>query len=208
MSLLILGAGMYITFKRPDQFSLSLTALLLGFLLSQIGIYYTNRWGRVPRPDQVLSQALKGLDNKYALYHFTTPASHLLVGPAGVWVLIPKNQKGKIVYEKNRWRQKGGGLFAGYLKLFAQDSLGRPDLEISSETDAIKKYLENLLPENDIPEIKAAVVLTHPDSIVEADNAPSTTIHVQKLKDFIRKTAKTKPISQELVKTIMDALPH
>src|SRR4030065_985294 len=84
VGLLVLAGGMYISFARQEYFGLSLAALLLGFTLSQVGIYFGNRWGRRPRPDEVLSQALKGLDGRYALYHYTTPTPNLLVGPAGI----------------------------------------------------------------------------------------------------------------------------
>ncbi|MGD2156703.1 MAG: hypothetical protein PVG14_04815 [Anaerolineales bacterium] len=197
---------MYITFARPDLFSLSIGALLVGFILSQIGIYFTNRWGRRPRPDEHLDQALKGLNKQYKLFHYETPASHLLVGPAGVWVLLPKNQRGTITYQKKRWRQKGGGLLLSYLKIFAQEGLGRPDLEIQSETEAVNRFLEDKLADSEVPPIRAALVFTHPDVEVEADDAPVPTLHALKLKDFIRKTAKSDPLSMEKVKTINDTL--
>src|SRR3972149_1837136 len=91
VGLLVLAGGMYISFTQPQLFGLSLAALLVGFALSQIGIYFGNRWSRRPRPDETLSQALKGLDDRYHLYHYETPASHLLVGPAGVWGVTRRN---------------------------------------------------------------------------------------------------------------------
>jgi len=39
-SLATLGAGMFITFQKPDMLPLSIGALLVGFLLSQVG--FTN----------------------------------------------------------------------------------------------------------------------------------------------------------------------
>src|SRR5512136_1316798 len=84
-ALVILGIGAYITFTMPDKFAYSLGALLVGFFLSQMGIYFGNRWGRSPRPDEVMDKNLKGLGREYTIYHFSTPASHLLVGPAGIW---------------------------------------------------------------------------------------------------------------------------
>ena len=129
-SLLILAGGMFLSFQYPEQVSIYLGALLLGFMLSQIGIFFSNRWGRRPRPDEILDKGLKGLDDKFALYHWSSPASHLLVGPAGVWVLIPYYQRGQISYRRDRWRQKGGNFF---MKIFGQENLGRPDLEISGE---------------------------------------------------------------------------
>ncbi len=199
--LIVLAGGLFISFTRAELFTLSLIALLVGFALSQIGIYFGNRWGRRPRPDEVLNTALKGLDGRYSLYHYTTPTSHLLVGPAGVWVLMPRHQAGTITYDENkkRWRQKGGNL---YLKIFAQESLGRPDLEIGSETHAINSYLVENMEEDKIPQVQTALIMTNDKCEVDADNAPSPTMEVRKLKDFIRKTAKGKPISLDLVKEV------
>ena len=202
--LAILAGGMIISFTRPEMFSISLVALLVGFGLSQIGIYFGNRWGRRPRPDEVLDTALKGLDGRYSIYHYTTPTSHLLVGPAGVWVLMPRHQAGTITYDenKNRWRQQGGNL---YLKIFAQENLGRPDLEVGGEIHAIASFLEERMGEEKVPEVSAALVLTNEKCVVDADNAPAPTLEEKKLKDFIRKTAKSKPISLDLVKDIQTA---
>ena len=63
-----------------------------------------------PRVDERLTAALKGLTKDYTLYHFLTPVNHLLVGPAGVWIIEAYYQRGNIVYEGNKWKQKGGGL--------------------------------------------------------------------------------------------------
>jgi len=202
--LAILAGGMIISFTRPEMFSISLVALLVGFGLSQIGIYFGNRWGRRPRPDEVLDEALKGLDGRYSIYHYTTPTSHLLVGPAGVWVLMPRHQAGTITYDenKNRWRQKGGNL---YLKIFAQENLGRPDLEVGAEVHAIASFIEDRLGEEKTPEVSAALIMTNEKCVVEADNAPAPTLEKKNLKDFVRKTAKSKPISLDLVKEIQIA---
>jgi hypothetical protein len=204
VGLLVLAGGMFISFTRPEYFSISLVALLVGFGLSQIGIYFGNRWGRRPRPDEVLNAALKGLDGRYSLYHYTSPTSHLLVGPAGIWVLMPRHQAGKITYDENkkRWRQKGGNL---YLKIFAQENLGRPDLEVGSEMHAISSYLEENLGEEKVPDVQAALIMTNEKCEVDADNASAPTMEVRKLKDFIRKTAKAKPISLDLVREIQES---
>src|SRR5574338_361246 len=157
--LLVLAGGMFVSFRMPQQFGLSLAALMVGFVLSQVGIYFSNRWGRSPRPDQLINQSLKGLDGRWTLYHYTTPASHVLVGPSGVWVLLPHHQRGTISYSKGRWRQRGGN---AYLKLFAQEGLGRPDLEVLGEIDSLQSYLKKQLPEESIPPVQAALVFTNP----------------------------------------------
>jgi hypothetical protein len=202
VSLAILGVGMYITFMRPEQFFLSIIALLVGFLLSQVGILYTNRWGRKPRPDEMLEQALKGLDDRYGLYHYHTPATHVLVGPAGIWTLHPKTQRGTITYHKNRWRQRGGGFLQGYLRIFAQEGIGRPDLEIESDVDGLNKYFKRYLQELDLPPIQSALVFFHPEIDLQVEDAPTPTLFAKKLKDFIRKEAKEKPLSSDIIEKI------
>jgi len=205
VGLIVLAGGMFISFTRAELFLISLIALIIGFGLSQIGIYFGNRWGRRPRPDELLDTALKGLDGRYSIYHYSSPTAHLLVGPAGVWVLLPRQQAGEITYDesKKRWRQKGGNL---YLKIFAQESLGRPDLEIGSEIHAVSDYLKDNLDEQQVPDVQAALILTNEKAEVNADNAPAPTLHTKKLKDFIRKTAKGKPISSDLVEEVKQVL--
>jgi hypothetical protein len=204
LSLAVLGGGMYLTFTRPELGNYALIALLVGFLLSQVGIYYSNRWGRRPRPDEILDTALKGFGDTYHLYHYSTRASHVLVGPAGVWVLIPKHQSGTIVYTKKRWRKTGVGIFGAYLNIFAQEGLGRPDIEIGSEIEAVQRYLLKKMPELKIPTIHAALIFNHPKVNILVENTPFPTLLAKQLKDLLRKEAKTKPISTDMMKTIQE----
>ncbi|HKI54512.1 MAG TPA: hypothetical protein VJ987_10345, partial [Anaerolineales bacterium] len=139
-ALVVLGLGMYISFNRTDLFIYSIAALLIGFTMTQIGMYMGNRYGRSPRPDEKLDAGLKGLQNEFVMYHYVAPASHLLVGPAGVWVLLPFHQRGQVVYKKNRWKMSGGGFLQSYMRIFGQESIGRPDIEMESEINAVKKY--------------------------------------------------------------------
>ncbi len=200
-------ASMVLLFTMPSQIALTWGLLLVGFLLSQVGIYFTNRWGRRPRPDEHITNALKGLGRDYSLFHFTTPTPHLLVGPAGVWVLMPHYQRGTITYDRGRWRQKGGGFLLSYMKIFGQEGLGRPDLEIDAETESIQRFLKKLLPESELPQVQAALVFTDERTeLMDVDEAPAPTLPAKKLKEFIRKTAKNKPLSSLKVKEIQDAV--
>lgn len=202
----VLLGGMYLSFQVPDQFMISIGALMVGFLLSQVGIYYSNRWGRRPRPDEILDKSLKGLDNKYTLYHYTTPTPHLLLGPAGVWILMPKQQGGTITYSNDRYRQKGGNL---YLKIFAQEGLGKPETEIFAERDSVNKLLKEHFGEENLPSVRSALIFTSPKAtvdIADGEEPPATTIPIGKLKDLIRREAKSKHLSQERVKEIVTVL--
>lgn len=206
-ALAVLGLGMYISFTRTDLFAYSIAALLVGFTLTQIGMYMGNRYGRSPRLDEKLDAGLKGLQNEFVIYHYMTPASHLLVGPAGIWILMPYHQRGQVTYRKNRWKMSGGGFLQGYMRIFGQENLGRPDLEIEGEMKAIKKYLASQMDESAIPEIKALMVFTDENVEIEADDAPIPALKLKEIKEFFRKKAREKPIGQMQLAAVKEALP-
>ena len=206
-ALAVLGIGMYISFTRPELFVWALAALLVGFSLTQIGMYFGNRWGRSPRPDEKLDAGLKGLPGDFVIYHWTTPVAHLLAGPAGIWVLIPYHQRGQVTYRKNRWRISGGGFLQNYMRLFGQEGLGRPDLEAESEINSLRKSLAAELNEDEIPEINAALVFTTDGIIIDAEDAPRPGLPIKKLKEFMRSKAKEKPITPAELERVKAVLP-
>lgn len=191
----VLGLGMYISFTQQELAVYSLIALLFGFILTQIGMYMGNKFGRSPRPDEKLDAGLKGLPNEFTIYHYMTPASHLLVGPAGVWVIKPYHQRGQVTFRKNRWRISGGGFLQSYMRLFGQESLGRPDIEIESEIHSLKKHLSKKMDESEIPEINALIVFTSDNVELDAETAPIITMKLKQLKEFMRQKAKEKKLS-------------
>jgi hypothetical protein len=182
-------------------------SLFVGFILIQIGTHYMNRFGRKPRPDEALTATLKGLTKDYTLYHYLTPVSHLLVGPAGVWVIECYYQQGKISYKGGRWQQKGGGFFVAYMKIFGQEGLGRPDLEVKADTESMSDALKKVLGE-DAPPVNVALVFTHNLTEVAADDAPNPTLKLKDLKDYLRKYAKTNPLPAEQIKRVTAVLPE
>lgn len=205
-SLIVLGISMFISLRMREQFVWALVALIVGFLLTQVSIYYGNRWGRSPRPDEVLDRILKGLPGNYALYHYVTPASHLLIGPAGIWVLLPYALKGTITYRKGRWRVRGGGFWQAYLRFWGQESLGRPELEAEAEIRHLQKFLGRLL-KRDLPPIQALLIFTHPQAELQIEeSSPSPALPAKKVKDFLRKKAKEAPLDESWVRTLQEAL--
>lgn len=198
----VLIGGLVISFSNPDYAGISWIGLLVGFALTQIGIYFSNRWGRRPRPDELLDKALKGLTNQYTLYHYQTPAAHLLVGPSGMWVIMPYYQVGNIVYEKGRWKQKGGGFMQRYLRLFAQEGLGRPDIEGPAEVEGVARFLKKRLPQLDFPEPRPVLVFLSDKAVLDVEDAPILTIPLKELKETIRKNARDNILSPMLIDEI------
>jgi hypothetical protein len=207
-ALVVLGIGLYISFKMPDKFAYSLGALLIGFFMSQIGMYYGNRWGRSPRPDEMIDKGLKGLGREYTVYHYVTATPHLLVGPAGIWTLMPYYQSGRIVYEKKRWKSRGGGFLQSYLRLFGQENIGRPEIESESGIESIKRYLTRILPEgSEIPPIRSLLLFTSSKVELNVEDAPLPTITPKDLKDFLREKSKERPIGDLMLDLLLRVLP-
>jgi len=206
-AIVILLGGLLISFLRKDLFWLSAVTLVAGFGLSQFSFFYINRFGRRPRLDEQVANSLKGLSNDFTLYQYNTPASHLLVGPAGVWTILPYYQRGTIVYEGNRWKQKGRGMAFTYMKIFAQEGLGRPDLDLEASLAGIQGFFEKKL-EGDPPPVNAVLLFVDKRAELDTDNAPVPTLRPAEMKDLIRRAAKQQPLPQAEIQRIKAVLPQ
>lgn len=203
---LLLAGGLYISLSKPELLIWSYSALIGGFIASQVGIRYSTHFGRSPRTDELLSLALKGLDNKYSLYNYSTAVSHLLIGPAGIWILIPYLQGGTITYDrkKKRWRQVGGNL---YMKIFGQENLGRPDRDINTNVEDLNQFLKKVQNEETIPPLNIALVFLNEKASIQAQDAPVVTLPSVKLKNFIRQKAREYHFPMEMVQKFTKLLP-
>ncbi len=206
VSLVVIGVGFYFLVKENSLLWGAVT-MSVSFILSQIGIFFGNRFGVHPQLHEQVSQELKGLDNHFQLFHYTTVVPHLLVGPSGVWILIPVTVKGKISYNsaKNRWNQKGVNLFA---KLFMQESLGRPDLEAASAIKDVEKEFKKVYKGQKAPQVNALMFFTNPKVEVSAGNSPIPAFPIRKMKDFIRQKTKANTITEEQLTHLLAFLPQ
>jgi hypothetical protein len=185
--LAVLMGGMLLSFFRPQLIMISFVCLLIGFVLSQVGIYYGNRFVRADRPDEVLTKSLKGLDDRYTLYHYTLPTPHVLLGPDACYVLAVQTQSGKITARGDRWRQSLGWrwLFAW----MAQEGIGNPPRTAQLEAESLRRYLAKKLPDV-TASLTPVVVFSHPDVDLDVADTAVPVIHAKKLKDWLRGAGK------------------
>ena len=201
-ALVVLGLGMYISFTKPDLFTYSVVCLLIGFIMTQVGMYMGNRWGRSPRPDEKFDAGLKGLHSDFSMYHYSTPVSHLLVGPSGAWVLLPYHQKGKVEFKKNRWKMSGGGFMQAYMRIFGQESIGRPDIDAETEVQTLRKFFAKNLDESFAPEIKSILVFTSDEVELEPNDSPIPAMKLKQLKEFMRQGVKNPALTSDQIAKI------
>jgi hypothetical protein len=204
--LLVIGLIWSFTGAERTQYTIAYLVLIPAYILVQISIYLANRWGRSPRPDEIIELALKGLNDQYTLYNYNTGVQHLLVGPAGVWIIKPYHQYGTITYDsnKNRYVQKGGANFIA--KLFGQESLTNIERESKIELNDFAAYLKK----NNINlslKPKIANIFFSEKAEINSKNSPEATIHSNKLKEMIRGQAKSNPIKEDTINKIREQLP-
>ncbi|MBI5965533.1 MAG: hypothetical protein HY863_18810 [Chloroflexi bacterium] len=198
----VLALGMYISFSKPELFTYSVVCLLIGFIMTQVGMYMGNRWGRSPRPDEKIDAGLKGLHSDFTMYHYSAPVPHLLVGPTGAWVLLTYHQKGKVEFKKNRWKMSGGGFMQTYMRIFGQESIGRPDLDAENEVISMNKFFAKKLDEDFTPEVKPILLFTSDEVELDAGDSPIPAMKLKQLKEFMRQGAKNRALTSDQIAKI------
>ena len=168
--------------NNPTLLIYVMVAFFVGFTLTNIGTLFTNRWGR--RPDKAVAEALKGLDERYTLYNYRLGASHVLVGPAGAIVLVPKYQTGPVEFDGRKWTNPGAR--RGMFGLFNPDPLGNPVAEAAGEVDSFNRYVTKHKPDLKVAP-QALVVFMHPRAEVHAKDPAVPVMHAKQLKEHVRR---------------------
>jgi hypothetical protein len=205
-SFAVLIAGAVAAFS-PKYITLSFIALIVGFIMSQISISLTSKWGREPSNNNIFNVKLKGLSDNFSIYHYMDPVDHLLVGTAGTFILMPYFQGGEIGYDetKERWTQKKANFF---MKLFGQENIGRPDQECAANLQAVRDYF--ISREIDFPEdkIHPVLVFINPQAVIqEGQNFKYDTIPLGQLKKTIANYAKADRLDPAFIDEVTDKLP-
>ena len=179
--------GFILAFTNLQSFSnlvlYQLTALGVGWLLSQVGIYLTHRYLRQPRPDQVLDDAVKKVARNGRMYHFLLPAPHVLLTPEGIIVFNLKYQGGQISAHGDKWKQRGVGM----RKIFGQEGLGNPSREVDAMVQALANFIRKNVPSIEEVPIGAMIVFTTKGvKNLDVDQSNIPAMHATKVKGFLR----------------------
>lgn len=198
----VLAAGLILNINpTPTKTLISFGSLILGFIISQVSTYFVTRFGRKPRLDEIIADNLQKLNNDYTFYVYNSPVPMLLVGPYSLWIPTPLAASGEIYYDK-KWKQRGGSFL---MKLFGQENIGRPEMDVKSNEKEIFKFLNEYLEEEEVPPVKSILVSLHPKATIgEVEGAPTPIIEVDALRRTIRRIDRKadEEISQEVIEKI------
>jgi hypothetical protein len=166
--------------------------LFLGFAVATTGIYFANRWVRKPRPEDVLDQALKGLDDRHRLYHYLPHApAHLLLSPTGVVVLETRSGDGYFELREGRWRQKI--TMGKALRFFVEEPLGDPIGEARQRVEQVEAALAARVEGGAQVPVSSIVVFTHPAAVLNAKGASLPVCQPKQLRGLLPKNRQALP---------------
>jgi hypothetical protein len=128
------------------EFLMPVIILPIALASTLFSVRMTNLWVRLPRPEKLLEENLKGLGSKavlYSYYHF--PARHVLICQQGVFAIVTRFQNGTITVNGDKWtvqRSFVGRLFS----IFRMDSVGNPTIDAVAAAGKIQSILETIVP--------------------------------------------------------------
>ena len=134
------------TTQTSIELLLPLFLLPLGLVATLASVRMTNLWIRVPRPEYVLRDGLKGLSNKsvlYNYYHF--PTRHVLLCPQGVYAITVRYQDGRYTVNGDHWTTHGGALDS-LMRTFRRDGIGNPTTDAVNAARHLQKLIDPIMP--------------------------------------------------------------
>jgi hypothetical protein len=199
----LLIIGLLVSNVQLDQsddvlpFLIPALVLPLAFVATMVSVRMTNLWVRVPRPENVIRDGLKGVNNKSVLYnYYLFPARHVLITPQGVYAMVTRFQDGRFTVEGDKWkthRSTIGRLFS----LLRFDSVGNPSEDARAAAAHVQTMVDRVAtgvivqpvvvfvdPRVEINMINPTVPVLYPD----VKRNPN-------LKNYLRDTAKASQVS-------------
>jgi hypothetical protein len=201
---ILIGGMLLIFFGDPQEvFLMQMAALFVGWLLSQVGLYFTQRFSRRPRADEVLDEALTKVAKDGRIYHYVLPAPHVLLLPSGIIVIVAKYQGGKISADGDKWQQSGIGL----KRFFGQEGIGNPSKDADHNVAALAHFLKKNVPQVEEVPIAALIVFTTKGvKDLDLKRSSSPAMHATKAAGYLKQNKGKTPMPAADYEAIRQAL--
>ncbi|HLI50226.1 MAG TPA: NERD domain-containing protein, partial [Thermomicrobiaceae bacterium] len=190
----------------PSLIIFSYVTLIAGFLVFNSGMQGTAKWSHRPRPDEILDNSLRRLNDRYTLIHYPEMRGirpeHVLVYPGGLVVITSRETYGTIQVNGNKWKKAGKLL--SFLS-FGGPQLGNPTSDNQRQQAALENFLEsNELRGEDL--IDGIIAFTHPKAEVEVIQSDYTIVKADELLDAVRDLGSEAPLPTGDREAIISAL--
>ncbi len=204
----LIGMGMLLGslfLSWQQQPLISWLLLIGGFVVAMASARVGNRYIRPPRPDTVLDKVLKGLDNKYTIYHFLRPAEHLLLTPSGLIVLRMQEQRGRVVVRGKRWRHQPA--WQRLRTFLGEEGLGNPAQMLRRDLAGTARDLAGLPGGDGSVPVEGIIVFYHGKTELDAEGAEYPVVLPEDLRATVRAMAEAhQPLGDRSRKALAAAL--
>ncbi|MEP7289848.1 MAG: nuclease-related domain-containing protein [Chloroflexota bacterium] len=196
LTLAILIGGLVLTnstVARQNDALFFLPCLItpLGLLSLVVWARLNNQYVRPPHPEESISEGLKGINRRSALYNYLLKPNHVLVSPQGVYSLTTRFQDTRFTVQGEHWTNwKNRGPLAPFFLFFKQEGLGDPFKQARAEAEIIQKIVDQALPGAKI-KVQPVVVFTGSKATLELDNPALPVVYAD---------AKKKPSLKTLIR--------
>lgn len=151
--------------------------MIVGFVAANVGIRFANQWVRKPRPEDVIDDSLKRLNNQNVAYHYLLPKEHVLLTPTGIVVIEVCSLEGKFNYSGGKWHQKFS--VNRTLRFLVEETLGDPIARVQAGVEKIKALVAEKI-DAPVP-VDGMVLFSHPNVDYEVEGPPVPVVQPQAL---------------------------
>ncbi len=190
----LMVVALLISLRAAANTGMALGLSVVGLASSQLGTVMIRRWPDRGRSDQLLDAALKGLDHRHFLYHYLLGCQHALFTPRGTMALFAVSEPGLFeVRDGVLWKTKvKRGVPTG--NPAAMPSLAT---QATQEAAELQRTLDRRLEAQATRDILPVIVFVHPEARLHADGASPPSVHLKKLKEFVRNVPRHSPLTND-----------
>jgi len=196
----LLGAAAVLSFN-PRYLPLAYGLIIPGVVMASWASRAGEKWLKEPRADQLLDKMLKGLTHGYSLYSYSMPAQHVLLSPAGLFVLNIKRQEGRISCRDEKWHRPI--TLRRLWRFLTEEPLGNPTKEARDEVQRMERFVGEHFSEEDVP-IQPVIVFTDATVDLDAVEPAVPTMLVSDLKAYLRDAIKGRAMPRPTQKALRD----
>ena len=214
-ALAVFAVGLFVSWSNPEptmeQMAGAYAAIIVGLVLYNFGQIFLRRFGPRFRADGVLARTLKGLDRRFTLLAFpsTKLPDYILVGPAGIQVIVARPHAGAISCRANQWHRDPGKGLKRLTGLFGGTPFGDPSRDVSKGIARVRQRLEqDGMPESQQPPVDGIIVFTNPAAKLRIDGCSYPVTGLKGLRSNVRvgKGSRERALDERSAERVVQAL--
>jgi hypothetical protein len=214
-ALAVFAVGLFISWSNPEptleQMAGAYAAIIVGLILYNVGQIFLRRFGPRTRQDGVLSKTLKGLDRRFTLLAFPSPKlpDYVLVGPAGIQVIVARSHDGAIACRAGVWSRDAGSGLKRLGGLFGGTPFGNPTQDVDKGISRVRERLtKDGIDQSKQPPIDGMVVFTNPNAKLRIDGCTYPVTGLKGLRNNVRggKSSRDRALDERTAERMVQAL--